>query len=149
MIRTTLMLGFPGEDRAAFDTLLDFVRRARFDWMGSFLYSREEDTPAFDMRGEEEHLKAQAKARKWQKELEALQEKITAERLERYAGHEYTALVEEKDEGEDLAIGRIYAEAPDVDGLTVIMGRGMKPGDRVRVGITRARGVDLEGVLIG
>ena len=117
--------------------------------MGSFLYSREEDTPAFDMRGEEEHLKAQAKARKWQKELEALQEKITAERLERYAGHEYTALVEEKVEGEDLAIGRIYAEAPDVDGLTVIMGRGMKPGDRVRVGITRARGVDLEGVLIG
>ena len=149
VIRTTLMLGFPGEDRAAFDTLLDFVRRARFDWMGSFLYSREEDTPAFDMRGEEEHLKAQAKARKWQKELEALQEKITAERLERYAGHEYTALVEEKVEGEDLAIGRIYAEAPDVDGLTVIMGRGMKPGDRVRVGITRARGVDLEGVLIG
>ena len=137
VIRTTLMLGFPGEDRAAFDTLLDFVRRARFDWMGSFLYSREEDTPAFDMRGEEEHLKAQAKARKWQKELESLQEKITAERLERYAGHEYTALVEEKVEGEDLAIGRIYAEAPDVDGLTVIMGRGMKPGDRVRVGITR------------
>ena len=149
VIRTTLMLGFPGEDRAAFDTLLDFVRRARFDWMGSFLYSREEDTPAFDMRGEEEHLKAQAKARKWQKELESLQEKITAERLERYAGHEYTALVEEKVEGEDLAIGRIYAEAPDVDGLTVIMGRGMEPGDRVRVGITKVRGIDLEGVRIG
>ncbi len=148
VIRTTLMLGFPGEDREAFDTLLDFVKAARFDWMGSFLYSREEDTPAYDMRGEEEHLKAQKKAAKWQKELEALQEKITAERLGRFAGHEYTALIEEKVEGEDLAIGRIYAQAPDVDGLTVIMGRGMKSGDRVRVGITRTRGVDLEGVLI-
>ena len=51
-------------------------------------------------------------------------------------------------EGEDLAIGRIYSQAPDVDGLTVIMGRGMKSGDRVRVGITRVRGIDLEGVRI-
>lgn len=148
VIRTTLMLGFPGEDREAFDTLLEFVRNARFDWMGSFLYSREEDTPAYDMRGEEEHLKAGRKAAKWQKELEALQEDITAERLERFVGKEYTVLIEEKVEGEDLAIGRIYAEAPDVDGLTVVMGRGMKAGDRVRAGITRTRGVDLEGVLI-
>ena len=148
VIRTTLMLGFPGEDRKAFDTLLSFVREARFDWMGSFLYSREEDTPAYDMRGEKEHEKANKVAAKWQKELEALQEEITAEQLERFVGKEYTVLIEEKVEGEDLAIGRIYAEAPDVDGLTVVMGRGMKPGDKVRAGITRTRGVDLEGVLI-
>ena len=148
VIRTTLMLGFPGEDREAFDTLMQFSRDARFDWMGSFLYSREEDTPAYDMRSEEDHLKAQRKARRWQKELEALQEAITSERLERFVGHEYTVLIEEKVEGEDLAIGRIYAQAPDVDGLTVVMGRGMEPGDRVRAGITRTRGVDLEGVLI-
>ena len=148
VIRTTLMLGFPGEDRKAFDTLLSFTKAARFDWMGSFLYSREEDTPAYDMRSEEEHQKAQNKARKWQKELEEVQERITQEQLQRFVGHEYTVLIEEKVEGEDLAIGRIYAEAPDVDGLTVVMGRGMKPGDRVRAGITRTRGVDLEGVLI-
>ncbi len=148
VIRTTLMLGFPGEDRKAFDTLLSFTKAARFDWMGSFLYSREEDTLAYDMRSEEEHQKAQNKARKWQKELEEVQERITQEQLQRFVGHEYTVLIEEKVEGEDLAIGRIYAEAPDVDGLTVVMGRGMKPGDRVRAGITRTRGVDLEGVLI-
>ena len=148
VIRTTLMLGFPGEDRKAFDTLLSFVKEARFDWMGSFLYSREEDTPAYDMRSEEEHMKAHNKARKWQKELEEVQEKITQERLGRFVGNEYTVLIEEKVEGEDLAIGRIYAEAPDVDGLTVVMGRGMKAGDKVRAGITRTRGVDLEGVLI-
>ena len=148
VIRTTLMLGFPGEDRKAFNTLLSFVEKAKFDWMGSFTYSREEDTPAYDMRGEEEHEKAQVKARKWQKELEAVQERITAEQLERHVGHEYPVLIEEKVEGEDLAIGRIYAQAPDVDGLTVVMGRGMKPGDVVRTGIRKVRGIDLEGVLI-
>ena len=148
VIRTTLMLGFPGEDRKALDTLLGFVRDARFDWMGSFLYSREEDTPAYEMRGEEEHLKAGRKAAEWQKELEALQEEITEEKLQRFTGHEYTAIIEDPIEGEDLAIGRIYSQAPDVDGLTVIMGRGMKSGDRERVGITRTRGIDLEGVLI-
>ena len=148
VIRTTIMLGFPEEDRKAFDEVKRFVEEARFDWMGSFLYSREEDTPAFDMRGEEEHEKAQAKAKRWQKELEKIQERITSENLNRFVGHEYTALVEDRIEGEDLAIGRIYSEAPDVDGLTVIMGRGMKSGDVVRVGITRVRGIDLEGVKI-
>ena len=148
VIRTTLMLGFPGEDRAAFDTLLDFTSRARFDWMGSFLYSREEDTPAYDMRDEKDHMKAHKAAARWQKELEAVQERITGEQLGKFVGHEYTALIEEPVEGEDLAIGRIYSQAPDVDGLTVIMGRGMKSGDRVRVGITRVRGIDLEGVRI-
>ena len=149
VIRTTLMLGYPGEDRSAFEELLRFVDEARFDWMGSFLYSREEDTPAYSMRGEKDHEKAHKTAAKWQKELEKAQEKITAERLERFVGHEYTALIEDRIEGEELAIGRIYSQAPDVDGLTVIMGRDMKPGDVVRVGITRVRGIDLEGVRIG
>ena len=148
VIRTTLMLGYPGEDREAFEELLRFVDEARFDWMGSFLYSREEDTPAYDMRGEKEHEKAHKAASRWQKELEAAQEKVTAERLERFVGKEYTALIEDRIEGEDLAIGRIYSQAPDVDGLTVIMGRGMNPGDVVRVGITKVRGLDLEGVRI-
>ncbi len=149
VIRTTLMLGFPGEDEEAFGELERFVEEARFDWMGSFLYSREEDTPAYDMRGKREHDKAHKRAALWQKRIEEAQERITAERLERFAGKEYDALVEEKVEGEDLAIARIYSQAPDVDGLTVVMGRGMKSGDIIRVGITRARGVDLEGVRIG
>ena len=148
VIRTTLMLGFPGEDRAAFETLIAFIRKAQPDWMGSFTYSREEDTPAYSMRNKKEHDKAHKEAVKWQKELEEVQSEITAKRLQRFVGKEYWALVEEKIEGEDLAIGRIYSEAPDVDGLTVIMGRDMKSGDKVRVGIRSVRGVDLEGVKI-
>ncbi|MGN1164582.1 MAG: 30S ribosomal protein S12 methylthiotransferase RimO [Candidatus Ornithospirochaeta sp.] len=148
VIRTTLMLGFPGEDRNAFEKLLTFVENARPDWMGSFTYSREEDTPAYEMRGEKEHNKAHKTAEKWQKELEELQSSITEESLQRFVGKEYDCLIEEKIEGEDLAIGRIYSQAPEVDGLTVVMGRNMKSGDVVRVGITAVRGVDLEGVKI-
>ncbi len=148
VIRTTLMLGYPGEDRKAFEELLDFIDKAQSDWMGSFLYSREEDTPAYKMRNQKEHDKAQREAKKWQKELEEKQSAITEKRLERFVGREYTALVEEIIEGEELAIGRIYSQAPDVDGLTVIMGRGLKSGDKVRVGIRSVRGLDLEGILI-
>ena len=116
--------------------------------MGTSTYSREEDTPAYSMRNQKEHDKAQREAKKWQKELEAVQSPITEKHLERFVGKTYRALVEEKIEGEDLAIGRIYSQAPDVDGLTVIMGRDMKPGDTVMVGIRAVRGVDLEGVKI-
>ncbi len=148
VIRTTLMLGFPGEDRASFEELLSFIEKAQPDWMGSFLYSREEDTPAYKMRNQKDHDKAVKTASKWQKELEEKQSAITSERLERFVGKEYRAIVEETIEGEDLAIGRIYSQAPDVDGLTVIMGRSLKSGDVVNVGIRKVRGVDLEGILI-
>ena len=148
VIRTTLMLGFPGEEREDFDELLSFVRQARFDWMGSFLYSREEDTPAFDMRDEKAHEKAVKRAARWKNELEELQSAITEERLQGFVGKKYTALVEENIQGEDLSIARIYSQAPEVDGLTVIMGEGIATGDVVEVGIRAVRGVDLEAVLI-
>lgn len=148
VIRSTLMLGYPGEGRGEFEELLNFVDRAELDWMGSFLYSREEDTPAYLMRDEKEHNKANKIASKWQKELEEKQSLITAKRLERFVGNVYRVLIEEKVEGEDLSIGRIYSQAPDVDGLTVVMGRDLKPGDVVEVGIRAVRGVDLEGVKI-
>lgn len=100
------------------------------------------------MRNQKDHDKAQRTAKKWQKELEEAQSPITEKRLEKFVGNTYRALIEEKIEGEDLAIGRIYSQAPDVDGLTVIMGRDLNPGDTVMVGIRAVRGVDLEGVKI-
>ncbi len=146
VIRSTIMLGFPGEDKKAFDTLIKFIKDAKLDWMGSFTYSREEDTPAFDMRDEKAHEKAHRQAVKWQKELEDVQSQITQKQLERFVGKTYKALVEELIEGEDLAIARIYSQAPEVDGSTVIMGRDMQVGDVVEVGIRQVRGVDLEAV---
>ena len=148
VIRTTIMLGFPGETDEDFGMVYDFVKTNRFNWMGSFVYSREEGTYAWDLTDEKTHAELSKVAAKRQKKLEKLQEKITAEHLQEFVGKEYDVLIEELIEGEDLAIGRIWAQAPEVDGLTVVMGRGMEPGKVYRCGITKVNGVDLEAVRI-
>ncbi len=149
VIRTTLMLGFPGETEEDVKQLLEFTKKCKFDWMGSFIYSREEDTRAFDMISEEDHEKVIKRAKKDQKKLERIQEKITSNNLQKFVDNVYDALIEEKIEGEDLAIGRIYSQAPEVDGATVIMGRNLKPGSVVKVGIRKVNGVDLDAVILG
>ncbi len=148
VIRTTLMLGFPGEKEEDYKVLETFTKEARFNWMGSFVYSREEDTAAFAMTDEEEHNKlAQVSARR-QKRLQKIQEDITTQKLQDFVGNIYPVLIEENISGEDLSIGRIYSQAPEVDGLTVVMGRDMKPGSVYKCRITRVRNVDLEAVKI-
>lgn len=146
VFRSTFMLGFPGEGRAEFETLLGFLKDARLDWAGSFVYSREEGTSAWNMRDESAHRKVIRQAQKWQQELSALQEEITTKRLERFVGTVHDVLIEEKVKGEDLYFGRMYAQAPDVDGLTVVMARDLVPGTVVKCGITRSNGLDLEAV---
>lgn len=148
VIRTTIMLGFPGDSEEDFKIVTDFVKRCRFTWMGSFTYSLEEDTEAYAMTTEPEHQKLAKQAEKWQKKLQKLQEKITEQELHKFVGNEYEVLIEELIEGEDLAIGRIYAQAPEVDGLTVVMGHDMVPGNIYKCGITKVNGVDLEAVKI-
>jgi ribosomal protein S12 methylthiotransferase len=149
VIRTTLMLGFPGETEEDVKQLLEFTKKCKFDWMGSFIYSREEDTRAFDMISEEDHEKVIKRAKKDQKKLERIQEKITSNNLQKFVNNVYDALIEERIEGEDLAIGRIYSQAPEVDGATVIMGRNLQPGSVVKVGIRKVNGVDLDAVILG
>lgn len=148
VIRTTIMLGFPGDTKEDFDEVYKFVEHCRFNWMGSFLYSREEGTYAWDLTTEEEHKALIKQAKTWQKKLGKLQEKISSQRLEEFVGQECDVLIEEIIEGEDLAIGRIWAQAPEVDGLTVVMGRDMIPGQVYRCGIRKVNGIDLEAVKI-
>jgi len=148
VVRSTILLGYPGEDEDAFAELLDFIEKAQLDWMGSFLYSREEGTKAYELRGERDHAKAHKAAANFQKRLESLQQGITERRLEQFVGKEYDVLIEEKIEQEDLAIGRIYSQAPEVDGLTVVMGRDLVPGSVVRCGIRAVKGIDLEALLV-
>ena len=81
VIRTTIMLGFPGETDEDFGMVYDFVKTNRFNWMGSFVYSREEGTYAWDLTDEKTHAELSKVAAKRQKKLEKLQEKITAEHL--------------------------------------------------------------------
>lgn len=147
-IRTTIMLGFPTDCEQDFEIVKNFIKRCRFTWMGSFVYSLEEDTAAYEMTTEEEHKILAKQAEKWKKKLEKIQEKITGEILQTFVGNVYDVLIEEKVEGEDLAIGRIYAQAPEVDGLSVVMGHDMQPGHVYKCGITKVNGYDLEAAKI-
>lgn len=148
VIRTTMMLGFLNEDEQAFEELCDFIRRCRFDWMGSFVYSREEDTPAYPLRTEQEQQEIEKLAARRQKKLERIQQKITSERLGRFVGRQFDVLIEEVFEGQDLAVGRIYSQAPEVDGQTVVIGTGMVSGQVYRCGIRKVAGIDLSAVKI-
>jgi ribosomal protein S12 methylthiotransferase len=146
VIRSTFMLGFPGERKQHVDELMRFVEAARLDWAGLFIYSPEEGTPAYRLRTPDSHKRAARSAEPRKKELEALQTAITEQQLERWVGREFDVLIEEKIEGEDLLIGRMSAQAPEVDGSTVVLSDEGAPGDVIRCGIRRRVGIDLEAV---
>jgi ribosomal protein S12 methylthiotransferase len=140
VIRSTFLLGFPGETDSDFAELLSFQERARPDWLGCFTYSREEDTPAFSMPGRV--TKAVAERRK--SDIEIRQGPITERSLDAHIGSTLDVLVEEQVQGERLSLGRAYLQAPDVDGLVVVRA-SVQPGSRCAVRIERRNGVDLEG----
>ncbi len=146
VIRSTFLLGFVNEDEQARQELLDFIASAQLDWVGSFIYSLEEGTPAFTDRDESTHEEVIAEAEAFKPRLEELQERITNERLERWVGREFDVLIEEVIPHEDLLIGRIPMQAPEVDGLTVVLSETGEPGDLIRCRITRTVGIDLEAV---
>lgn len=140
VIRSTFLVGFPGETEEDVERLLDFQRAAALDWLGVFAYSREEDTPAYAMA--RRVPKAEAERRKARVEL--AQVPITEVALDRHIGRTLEALIEEPFPGEELSLGRAYLQAPDVDGLLVVHGTH-EPGSVIQVRITRRNGVDLEG----
>ncbi len=145
VLRTSLLVGFPGESNEAFERLLEFQSRAAFDWLGVFTYSPEEQTPAYHHH--RDFIEPDADSRR--ERLEAAQLPITYGRLDRFIGETMEVLIEEEVAGEDLAIGRGYPHAPEVDGLVVVRtgGRRIRPGERVSTRIMRRNGVDLEAYL--
>jgi ribosomal protein S12 methylthiotransferase len=147
-IRSTIMLGFINENEETIGELKLFLKEAELDWVGSFIYSREEETAAYLDRSEQEHLEVIKKAKSWQKEIETLQQEITQKRLSRFVGTVEDVLIEELVENEDLAIGRIKHQAPEVDGLTVVLGENLVAGTVVKCGIRRVNGIDLEAIPI-
>jgi len=145
VLRSTFLVGFPGETEKDFRALLAFQQEAELDWAGFFTYSREEGTAAYSMgQRVAAKLAAHRKAR-----LEQAQQAITERRLERHVGRELEVLIEEPVSGEALALGRAYLQAPEVDGAVVVKAAGLQAGQRCRVRIERRNGVDLEGCLVG
>jgi ribosomal protein S12 methylthiotransferase len=141
-IRSTFLTGFPGETGEDFEALLDFQAQARLDWAGAFVYSREEGTPAYTMKNRVPRRTAEERKRL----IEERQIPITEERMNRFIGRTEDILVEEKINGEDnLYLGRLVCQAPDVDGAAVIRAYdALEPGVFVRGRIRARAGFDLE-----
>ncbi len=142
-LRTTFITGFPGETQAQFETLMDFLQDARFDRVGAFAFSAEEDTAAAAMPDQvPEDIRQQRLDR-----LMRTQQEISLERNRLRLGTVEKVLVEEIRE-DGTAIGRSAAEAPETDGLIEIRnGEQAEIGEFVRVRLTEAKPYDLVGVI--
>ena len=145
-LRTTVIVGFPGETDAEFRELLDLMEEIRFDRVGAFTYSREDDTPAAEMAGQvPESLK-----RERLEELTDIQRSISLERNLELVGSVRAVRVDRTTEDEadaaSGAVGRTEGQALDVDGVTNLWldeGQGVRPGQRVRARIVEALEHDL------
>ncbi len=139
-LRTTFIVGFPGETDAEFEELRDFVRQTRFERVGVFPYSYEPGTPATRLDG---HLPEEVKTQRRDLIMEVQQE-IAFAWAQAQVGKELEVLVDGPDPevpGHHLA--RSYADAPDIDCCVRLKGKSLHPGDLVRARVTGADGYDL------
>ena len=143
-LRTSIIVGFPGETEDQFRELMDFVAEAQFDRLGAFTYPAEEDTPAARMPDQiPEEVKQERLDR-----LMTLQAKISLERNRARVGQTVKVLVTDAGDGE--ALGRSEREAPETDGeIRFTTDHPVTPGAFVQVKLTRAETYDLSGVLAG
>jgi len=143
MLRSSFIVGFPGETEEDFEELLSFMTRVQFDRVGVFAYSREDGTPAASMSGqvpEETKLARRDKAM-------SLQQKISLENNRRKIGTKLFVLVEKNNTGGTYT-GRSEGDAPDIDGKVHFTSDiQLQPGDFVKVLITAAQPYDLSGEL--
>jgi len=141
VIRSTFLVGFPGETNEDFEILKNFQKEAQIDWLGVFSYSQEEGTGASRYSGGVSKKLALERKRI----IEDAQEYITVNRLKRFTGKHLKVLIEEKIKNENLYIGRAYLQAPEVDGAVVVKTiHELKPGEAISVRITGNAGLDLE-----
>ncbi len=142
VLRTSIIVGFPGESEEDFEELYHFVKAVGFDRMGAFTYSKEEGTPAYRMRN---HLPEELKIRR-QDQLMMLQQEISAEKTKRQVGKTIDVLVEKKLDGKGKYEGRSYMDAPEIDGVvSFTSGTPVQIGDFVKVLILDGTDYDLIG----
>ena len=139
-IRTTFIVGYPGETETEFQTLLDFVAEMRFDRLGAFQFSYETGTPSESLG---DPISPEIKEERYQR-LMSLQQGISLQINQSLVGQRLDILVEGLDKG--ISIGRSYRDAPEIDGLVFAEGQA-KVGQIVPVRINGAMAYDLTGVL--
>jgi ribosomal protein S12 methylthiotransferase len=145
VLRTSFIVGFPGETDAAFERLVDFVRTERFDRVGVFTYSREENTAAFDLPDQvPERVKRARRSR-----LMAAQSEISLAKNRGLVGREIEVLVEGPMPGRSTRLrGRTSSQAPEIDGSVFLAGDA-EPGEFVRARIDKALCYDLHATVAG
>ena len=143
-IRTSIIVGFPTETQEQFDELCEFVKEVKFDRLGVFAYSREEDTPAAILEGQiDEDIKQERKNR-----LMEIQQGISYEKNKTFVGSTLEVMIDEKVE-DGLYEGRSYRDMMEIDGLVFVKTQeDLKKGQFVNVNITEALEYDLTGELI-
>lgn len=142
IIRTTMIVGFPGETEADFQELYEFIQRAKFEKLGAFPYSKEDETPASRLP---EQIHYKTKQKRWNL-LMSKQEEISKAKLEEKVGNTYMALVDAITDDGKYVIARSYMDIPDEDGVIYIPNNGkVKVGEFVKCQIVSVRGYDLVG----
>lgn len=152
VLRTTLITGFPGETEELHQELVEFIKEMKFERLGVFTYSKEEDTPAAKLKGQVTKKVKEAR----QKELMEVQQQIAFEHAENMIGKELEVmfegkLPEEGDEpGEYVYIGRTYMDAPNIDGYIFVKVNDIEimSGTFAKVKVVDANGYDLIGELV-
>lgn len=140
VLRSTFIVGFPGETEEDFQYLLDWLEEAQLDRVGCFEYSPVTGAPANELA---DHVPDDVKKDRWERFM-AKQQAISAAKLQKKIGKEMDVLIDYVEGG--VAVGRTYADAPEIDGVITIEGDyGLKPGDMLPVTIDDADEYDLWG----
>lgn len=140
VLRTTFIVGFPGETEAEFEELVEFIEQTRFERLGVFPYSFESDTPSARLPG---HLSDAVKAERRER-IMAAQQRISTDFNKSLVGKSLDVLIDRAEPGhEDLWVGRAYTDAPDVDGVTFVGARDLRPGDILTCDIIDSLNYDL------
>ncbi len=145
VIRTTLITGYPGETEERFNELKDFVNEMRFERLGAFTYSREEDTPAYELKPQvSDEIAEQRKD-----ELMQIQQDISEEFLAGLVGKKINVVIDKKSVEEGFIFeGRSYFDSPEIDGVVFVTEGNAEIGDIVEVEIIDAWEYDLIGKIV-
>jgi ribosomal protein S12 methylthiotransferase len=142
-LRTTLIAGFPGETRDDVEEVKSFLEEHRFDRVGIFTYSHEEDTSAYDLKDSLSQEEKESRAQ----EIMEVQQEISFEKNQEKIGREFKVLVDKKESGRYL--GRTEFDSVEVDNEVIINSKKkLEPGEFVQVKITKAFDYDLEGDVV-
>ena len=142
-LRSTFIVGFPGETEEDFQMLLDFLQEARLDRVGCFKYSPVEGAKANELA---DQVPEEIKEERYHRFMQ-LQQEISTQRLQEKVGRELLVIIDEVDD--EGAVGRSMADAPEIDGMVYLNGEfDVKAGDIVKVLIEHADEYDLWGTVV-